>query len=111
MRLHTARYLALTALCVPFLAAQRPDTTVLKQVIILGRHAARTPVTTPDQMNAFSALKFPAFSSSSPAVITPNGTTNETLLGGYFRLWLTQENLLTGSDNSDAGLVYVRANN
>src|SRR5689334_22532465 len=61
MRQHTARYLALTALCIPFLAAQRPDSTVLKQVIIFGRHAARTPVTTPDQMNGFSALKFPMF--------------------------------------------------
>ena len=62
-------------------------------------------------MNAFSALKFPTFSSSSPAVITPNGTTNETILGGYFRLWLAQEKLLTGNDSSDAEFVYVRANN
>ncbi|MFN7997042.1 MAG: hypothetical protein U0Q18_25740 [Bryobacteraceae bacterium] len=111
MTQHTARYLALTALYVPFLAAQRPDTTVLKQVIIFGRHAARTPVATPDQMNAFSALKFPTFSSADPAVITPNGTINEKLLGGYFRLWLTQEKLLSGNDNSDAESVYVRANN
>jgi len=111
MRFHLARCAALAALCVPFLAAQRPDNTTLKQVIIFGRHAARTPVATPDEMNAFSALKFPTFFSASPAVITPNGTANETLLGGYFRLWLTQEKLLTGNDTSDAAFVYVRANN
>jgi len=44
-------------------------------------------------------------------MITPNGQANEILLGQYFRLWLTQENLLTGNDNADAAFVYVRANN
>ena len=45
-------------------------------------------------------------------MITPNGKTNETLLGGYFRLLLTQqEKLLTGNDAADAAFVYVRANN
>jgi len=43
------------------------------------------------------------------SVITPNGTTNETILGGYFRLWLTQEKLLTGNDAADNAFVYLRA--
>jgi len=103
--------MTLVALCVPFLAAQRPDSTTLKQVIIFGRHAVRTPVATVSQMNSFSALPFPAFPAAGQAVITPNGQTNETLLGSYFRLWLTQENLLTGNDKSDTAFVYVRANN
>jgi len=111
MKLHLARCVTLAALCVPFLAAQRPDDTTLKQVIIFGRHAVRTPVATVSQMNSFSALPFPTFAASGQAVITPNGQTNETLLGSYFRLWLTQEKLLTGNDNSDAAFVYVRANN
>jgi len=111
MRFHLARYITLAALCVPFLAAQRPDTTILKQVIIFGRHAVRTPVLPAAGLDALSALPFPTFAASGQAVITPNGQTNETLLGGYFRLWLTQEKLLTGNDASDATFVYVRANN
>lgn len=96
-------------LCAPFLAAQNLDTTILKQVIIFGRHAVRTPVVPTSTLNTFSALPFPSFAASGQAVITPNGQTNETLLGNYFRLWLTQEKLLTGNDNSDATFVYVRA--
>jgi 4-phytase/acid phosphatase len=111
MKSHLARCFALSALCMPFVAAQAPDNTVLKQVIIFGRHAARTPVAPAQLTNGFSALPFPTFSVPGQGVITPNGQTNETLLGGYFRLWLTQEKLLTGNDNSDAAFVYVRANN
>jgi 4-phytase/acid phosphatase len=101
----------LAVLCAPFLAAQRPDNTVLKQVIIFGRHAVRTPVAPNTILNGFSTLQFPVFAASGQAVITPNGKTNEALLGSYFRLWLTQEGLLTGDDNADSAFVYVRANN
>lgn len=62
-------------------------------------------------MNSFSTLPFPTFRASGVAVITPNGWTNEALLGNYFRLWLTQEKLLTGKDDADSAFVYVRANN
>lgn len=111
MKFLFARYVTIAALCVPFVSAQSPDPTVLKQIIIFGRHAARTPVVPPVTLNSFSTLPFPTFSVSGQAVITPNGQTNETLLGGYFRLWLTQEKLLTGNDNSDSASVYVRADN
>jgi len=105
------RCITLIALGAPLVAAQSPDNTTLKQVIIFGRHAARTPVATPAELDSFSAFPFPAFSISGQSVITPNGKTNETLLGNYFRQWLTQEKLLTGNDSSDAAYVYVRANN
>jgi len=111
VKFHFARCATVTLLCVPYLAGQQPDSTVLKQVIIFGRHAVRTPVAPAAALNTFSALPFPAFAASGQAVITPNGQTNETILGTYFRLWLTQENLLTGNDKSDAALVYARANN
>ena len=111
MKSHVTRCVTLAALCVPFLAAQSPDNTTLKQVIIFGRHAVRTPVAPNSVLNGFSALPFPTFAASDQAVITPNGQTNETLLGSYFRLWLTQEKLLTGDDSADAAFVYVRANN
>ncbi len=66
---------------------------------------------TPSELDHFSALQFPVFAVSGRAVITPNGRTNETHLGNYFRLWLTQEKLLTGNDEADAKFIYVRANN
>jgi 4-phytase/acid phosphatase len=111
MRFHLARCVMLAALCASFLAAERREATNLKQVIIFGRHAVRTPVAPNAVLDTLSALPFPAFTPSGQAVITPNGRTNETLLGNYFRLWLTQEKLLTGNDASDAAFVYVRANN
>jgi glucose-1-phosphatase len=90
----------LAGFCVPLLAAQtqRPDTTVLKQVIIFGRHAVRTPVAPASLLNRFSAAPYPVFAAPGQAAITPNGKVNESLLGNYFRLWLTQEKLLTGDD-------------
>lgn len=105
------RCIGLAALCAPFPAGQSPGTTILKQVIIFGRHGVRTPVVPNSTLNTFSAQPFPTFSASGQAVLTPNGQTNETLLGRYFRVWLTQENLLTGKDASDAAFVYVRADN
>jgi 4-phytase/acid phosphatase len=111
VRFSLARFVTLVILFGPYLGAQPADTTKLKQVIILGRHAVRTPVLANSALNNFSALPFPTFAAPGQAVITPNGQTNATLLGGYFRLWLTQEKLLTGKDASDAAFVYVRANN
>jgi 4-phytase/acid phosphatase len=61
-------------------------------------------------LNNYSALPFPEFAASGVSVLTPNGGKNETILGSYFRLWLTQEGLLTGNDATDAAFVYFRAN-
>jgi 4-phytase / acid phosphatase len=114
------RPIILTVLCVTFLAAQPAvaqtvDDTQLKQVIIFGRHGVRSPVLPNDLLNLASALLFPVFTDKSGAplggaVLTPNGATIETILGGYFRLWLTKEGLLTGNDAADANFVYFRAN-
>ncbi|HTX34460.1 MAG TPA: histidine-type phosphatase [Bryobacteraceae bacterium] len=114
MKAYFAPCAALAVLCAPFLAAQAPDDTVLKQVIIFGRHAVRTPVESNNALSQFAVEAYPTFTAAGtpgPAVITPYGQANEQLLGGYFRQWLTQENLLTGNDKSDAAFVYVRANN
>ncbi len=96
------------------LTAQPVDDTQLKQVIIFGRHGVRTP-NLPNNaagsglfLDALSALPFPAFSVSGVDTLTPNGARNETLLGAYFRLWLTREGLLTGKDPADASVVYLR---
>ena len=91
------------------LTAQPADDTQLKQVIIFGRHGVRTPSLPNNSADALSALPFPAFSVSGVDILTPNGARNETLLGGYFRLWLTKEGVLTGKDPADASFLYLRA--
>lgn len=110
MKTHLFRLVTAALLCVSFLAAQPVDDTQLKQVIIFGRHGVRTPILPNSTLNAFSALPFPAFPDSGIGVLTHNGGINETLLGGYFRLWLVQQGLLTGNDSADASFVYFRAN-
>ncbi len=91
------------------LSAQPVDNTQLKQVIVFARHGVRSAVLPNSTLNNFSVQPFPEFSSSD-ANLTANGATNETILGGYYRLWLTQEKLLTGNDPADAAFVYFRAN-
>lgn len=109
MKVHLAVLGALAMAGGGFLAAQTADNTQLKQVIILGRHAVRTPNSPNSVLNNFSVLPYPTFPVSGLSVITPNGQTNETILGGYFRLWLTQEKLLTGNDAVDNASFYLRA--
>jgi 4-phytase / acid phosphatase len=53
--------------------------------------------------------KFPGFGVAA-CILTPNGAKLETILGGYYWLWLTKEGLLTGNDSADASSVYFRAN-
>ncbi len=116
MQTHFVRLAALALLSGPFLPAQPAGDTQLKQVIIFGRHGVRTPILSNTALQAFSVLPYPAFpnvASGPPlgiAVLTPSGATDETIFGGYFRLWLTQEGLLTGNDAADAKFVYFRAN-
>jgi 4-phytase/acid phosphatase len=109
MKIDSLRLAALALFAVSFLAAQPVDDTQLKQVIVFGRHSVRSPVVTNSTLNAFSVQPFPAFSVP-PGNLTANGATLETILGGYYRLWLTQEGLLTGNDPADAAFVYFRAN-
>ena len=113
--LAAAPYLQANDVTEAAVTARAADTTQLKQIIVFGRHAARTPVFPIPDLYMFSVLPYPSFTgsgvTSGEAVITRNGQTNETYLGGYFRLWLTQEKLLTGNDASDSAAVYVRADN
>jgi 4-phytase/acid phosphatase len=110
MQADTLRLVTLALLCGPFLAAQPADDTQLKQVIIFGRHGVRTPVLPNSALDNFSLRPFPVFPAAGQAMLTPNGGTNETILGGYFRRWLTQQGILTGKDAADAASIYFRAN-
>jgi 4-phytase/acid phosphatase len=108
--MHSPRVVALALFCVSGLAAQSFDDTQLKQVIIFGRHNVRSPVAPNSLLNTFSVQPYPDFGVAAPGILTNNGATLETILGGYYRLWLTKEGLLTGNDSADAASAYFRAN-
>jgi 4-phytase/acid phosphatase len=109
MKTTLLRSIAVTIIGVGFLAAQPPDDTSLKQVIIFGRHSVRAPIAPNSYLDSYSARPFPVFSVA-PGILTANGAKLETILGGYYRLWLTREKLLTGNDAADGLRVYFRAN-
>lgn len=116
MAIPVFRLVSLAFACQAFLAAQPVDDTQLKQVIVFGRHGVRTPNSPNSVLNNFSVQPFPVFpdvpgdpTDNQPSILTTNGAANETLLGGYFRLRLTQEGLLTGNDAADAVNTYFRA--
>jgi 4-phytase/acid phosphatase len=92
-----------------FLTAQPVDDTQLKQVIIFSRHGVRSSSVPVDLLNTFSVLPTPEFGNAS-GYVTLHGAADETLMGAYYRLWLTQEGLLTGNDSADAAFVYIRPN-
>jgi 4-phytase/acid phosphatase len=116
MQIRLLQMVLLAAVCPCLLAAQPPDDTVAKQVIIFGRHGIRTPILPNGLLNVFSALPYPTFppEAGAPplgiAVMTPRGTADAKTFGTYFRLRLESEGLLTGNDAADASSVYFRAN-
>lgn len=116
MRTHFLRLISFALICTCFLAAQPVDDTQLKQVIIFGRHSVRSPVAPNSLLNTFSTQAYPGFNAprldllTQVGYLTANGVALETMLGGYYRLWLTQQGLLTGNDSSDANFVYFHAN-
>jgi 4-phytase / acid phosphatase len=91
------------------LANPATDPTVLKQIIIFGRHSVRSSVV-PDAMLATMASQpYPDFGVPT-GYLTPHGAQAEVLLGSYFRGYLLAEGLLTGADADDAQRSYFRAN-
>jgi 4-phytase / acid phosphatase len=114
MNIHSLRLVTLALFCGSFVAAQTTiapptDDTQLKQVIIYGRHSVRAPVASNMYLNQYSEQNFPDFLVPT-GFLTTNGEILETILGGYYRQWLTQEGLLTGNDMADANFVYFHAN-
>lgn len=92
-------------------AAQTPknDDTILKQIIVFGRHSVRSPVLPPAIYAMFSPRPYPDF--GVPAgYLTPHGQQAATLFGTYFRQYLLTEGLLTGDAATDLGRSYFRAN-
>jgi len=111
----TRRNLSLPAilLAVPVsaqtLANQATDPTVLKQIIIYGRHSVRSSTVAAATLATLASRTYPPFEVQ-PGYLTPHGAQAEILLGSYFRSYLLADGLLTGADEADAQNVYFRAN-
>jgi 4-phytase/acid phosphatase len=86
------------------------DGTVLKQIIIFGRHSIRAPTSATNQLNLNSADPFPIFVGVPTGYLTPNGRLAAGLMGTYFHEYLLHEGLLTGDTNTDLAHSYFRAN-
>lgn len=86
------------------------DGTVLKQIIVFGRHGIRAPTSTPDKLNQYSADPFPIFVGVPTGYLTPNGRQAAGLMGSYFHDYLSHEGVLTGDTNTDLAHSYFRAN-
>jgi len=85
------------------------DDTILKQIIIFGRHSVRSPVLPPATYGIFSPRAYPEFGVP-PGYLTAHGQQAAVLLGTYFRQYLLAEGLLTGDVGTDLGRSYFRAN-
>jgi 4-phytase/acid phosphatase len=86
------------------------DGTVLKQIILFGRHSIRAPTSSTNVLNLYSADPFPVFVGVPDGYLTPNGRLAARLLGSYFHKYLVHEGLLTGDTNTDLARSYFRAN-
>jgi 4-phytase/acid phosphatase len=86
------------------------DGTVLKQIIIFGRHSIRSSVTASNTLQQDAVDAYPTFVGVPIGYLTPNGRLAAGLLGSYFHDYLVHEGLLTGDTNTDLALSYFRAN-
>ncbi|MEN6441713.1 MAG: histidine-type phosphatase [Syntrophobacter sp.] len=85
------------------------DNTILKQIIIFGRHSIRSATSDNATLDQMATTPYPAFSVQ-PGYLTPRGREAAALLGAYFRQYLLQEGLLTGNNEKDAAHSYFRSN-
>ncbi|MBI4774513.1 MAG: hypothetical protein HY788_10095 [Deltaproteobacteria bacterium] len=85
------------------------DGTILKQIIVFGRHSIRAPTSDPSGLAQFAADPYPDFVGVPKGYLTPRGRQAASLLGSYFRDYLLNEGLLTGDAQTDLSRSYFRA--
>src|ERR1035437_2547420 len=86
------------------------DGTVLKEIILFGRHSIRAAISTTNTLNQFAADPYPDHFGVPIGYLTTNGQQAAGLLGSYFHDYLLHEKLLTGSNNTDLARSYFHAN-
>ncbi len=85
------------------------DDTILKQIVIFGRHGVRSPTLSPAAYAVYSPRPYPDFGVPT-GYLTVHGQQAAVLLGTYYRNYLLAEGLLTGDATTDLGHSYFRAN-
>jgi 4-phytase/acid phosphatase len=85
------------------------DETILRQIILFGRHSVRSPVAPPALYATLSPKPYPDFGVPT-GYLTPHGQQAAALMGSYFRQYLLEEGLLTGDAETDLAKTYFRAN-
>ena len=80
----------------------------LKLVVVLSRHGVRSPTWTPDRLNTYSALPWPAWTVE-PGVLTPRGYELLKRFGAYDRTAYAEMGLLTARGCADASSTYIWA--
>jgi len=103
--------LLLTLACAPTVPSQTVtnDNTILKQIIIYGRHGVRSSVVPPATYATLSPRPYPDFGVP-VGYLTTHGQQAAKLLGAYYRDYLLAEGLLTGDATTDLAHSYFRAN-
>jgi 4-phytase/acid phosphatase len=86
------------------------DGTILKQIIIFGRHSIRSATSDTNSLDECSANPFPDYFGVPVGYLTPRGQLAAGLMGSYFHDYLLHEGLLTGDASSDLAHSYFRAN-
>ncbi len=100
--------------CTPHLCPaqvqQQPakNNEVLRFVVYLSRHGVRSPTGKADQLNQYSAVRWPAWNAQ-PGYLTPHGYRLMQLLGEYDRLQFASEGLFHASGCEDAHNVTIYA--
>jgi len=85
------------------------DNTILKQIIVFGRHSVRSAELSPAAYAVYSPRPYPAFGVP-VGYLTVHGEQAAVLLGAYYRDYLLAEGLLTGDAGTDLGHSFFRAN-
>jgi len=86
------------------------DGTVLKQIIVFGRHSIRAPTSATNELNVYAADPFPIFVGVPTGYLTPKGRLAAGVMGTYFREYLVHEGVLTSDTNANLARSYFRAN-
>src|ERR1035437_6777502 len=82
------------------------DDTILKQIIIFGRHSVRSPTISPAAYAQYSPRPYPDFAVLQPGYLTVHGQQAEVLLGTYYRSYLLDRKS-TRLNSSHANISYA----
>jgi len=91
----------------PIPAAAEAD-EVLQKLVIVSRHGVRTPTASPAEMANWAAQPWPAWNQPA-ASLTPRGAQLATLMGRYYRQYVSEQGALMAAGCPAPGSAYVYA--